>query len=264
MRRRKSRTKRNARYLAACNRGDVIYYRGMDGELRASGAVEWRGRSGRRAIATLAALLGVFGPLLWGCQAPVSPSELTMRTLRIGDYEAFVDDALAYLRRCDLPPEYVDRTGGLIVTKPTTSGQWFEWWRVDSQGGYQLLENSLHTVQRMVTIRIEPLKAPASQPTGAGAEATSSEAAAPTGDDVGTPLYRVSVRVDKLRYSAPERQVTTASGALAIYSERLPTTEGQQPKGHTVSWIPLGRDPLLESFLLDRLARLRADVAVAE
>jgi hypothetical protein len=66
---------------------------------------------------------------------------------------------------------------------------------------------------------------------------------------------RVSVRVDKQRYSAPERQVTTASGALAIYSEHLPTTEGllaSRTEGE--HWIPLGRDVLLEQYLLDTIA----------
>jgi hypothetical protein len=66
--------------------------------------------------------------------------------------------------------------------------------------------------------------------------------------------YRLVVQVDKLRYSAPERQITTASGALAIYSEHIPTTEGlHKAKSGNAHWVPLGRDILLESYLLAKI-----------
>jgi hypothetical protein len=49
--------------------------------------------------------------------------------------------------------------------------------------------------------------------------------------------------------------VTTASGALAIYNERLPTTEGLRgAASRGEHWVPLGRDVLLEGYLLDRIA----------
>jgi hypothetical protein len=73
------------------------------------------------------------------------------------------------------------------------------------------------------------------------------------------------VQVDKLRYSAPERQVTTGSGALAISSEKTPDVEGLRgPRSHRAEWVPLGRDPLLEAFLLQRIAGARPDVAISD
>jgi hypothetical protein len=213
------------------------------------------------------ALLPGLVAVMCGCQAPGQPTGPTATTLRIPDHDAFLDDSLSLLRRYDLQPEYVDRSNGVIVTKPTTSGQWFEWWRVDSQGGYQTLESSLHTTQRRVTVSVEPLDGgaqAAANESAAGQPAASlspSASSAPADVASAPARYRVAVRVDKSRYSAPERQVTTASGALGIYSERLPTTEGLKTKGHSVQWVPLGRDPLLEAFLLQKLTGLCPEAA---
>jgi hypothetical protein len=62
------------------------------------------------------------------------------------------------------------------------------------------------------------------------------------------------VSVNKARYAAPNRQLTTAAGALAFFDERLPTTEGLR-RGRTegAHWVDLGRDKNLEIALLDRI-----------
>jgi hypothetical protein len=155
-------------------------------------------------------------------------------TLRVTDKEALIDETLTLLRELDFPPDRVDRELGTIRAGPSTGGQWFEIWRRDVHGGYQMLESSLHTIRREVGVTIEPLST----------ESESDE-------------YRLSVEVNKFRYSAPDRQVTTASGALAIYSERLPTSEGlRNALSATHEWVPLGRDGLLEQALLARIAEL--------
>lgn len=158
--------------------------------------------------------------------------------LRIPDQDAFLNATLTLLREHDFPPDRVDRTAGLVITRPSTGKQWFELWRRDSIGGYQLFESSIHTVRRIVTVRVDP---------------------AEVGD--APDAFQVSVQVDKERHSAPERQVTTASGALAIYSERLPTTEGlMAARTEGEHWVPLGRDALFERYLLDQLAGVLAEV----
>ncbi|MBU0618191.1 MAG: hypothetical protein KKI02_10775 [Planctomycetes bacterium] len=159
------------------------------------------------------------------------PDGATQILLKIPDREAFIDDTLSLLRRRDFTPERVDRDAGLVVTQPSTGQQWFEFWRHDSIGGYQLLESSIHTVRRIVTVHVDPVEADS------------------PGDE-----FRVSVQVGKQRHSAPERQVTTASGALAIYSEHLPTTEGlAASRAEGEHWVPLGRDVQLELYLLDKI-----------
>ncbi|MBK9127080.1 MAG: hypothetical protein IPM13_04695 [Phycisphaerales bacterium] len=187
------------------------------------------------------------GLLLAGCAAPPQPTGPTEIVARIPDYERFMDESVSFLRRYDFAPTFVDREQGVIVTQPATSAQWFEPWRIDARGGYNLLESSLHTTRRQVTVTVDPIDP---RPAILAAAATALPAVAGAAD---APRYRVGVKVDKSRYSAPERQVTTASGALAIYSERLPTTEGLVPRGYTVQWIPQGRDPVLEQFILDEM-----------
>jgi len=201
---------------------------------------------------------------LAGCRAPLPPEGPTELRVYVPDYEAFFDAALSVLRRYDFSPDYADRTRGVIVSEPVTSGQWFEPWRVDSPGGYQLLESSLHTIRRTVTVRLQPLEdSPAeTQPTVADVLSEDWDREPPVW---GVKRYRVSVQVDKSRYSAPERQITTASGALAIYSTRIPTTEGiRGPASREIDWVPLGRDPLLEAFLLEKLANALPNVSVVD
>ncbi len=210
----------------------------------------------RLPVIIVALLLGGV-PGLTGCHAPAQPAGPTYIVLDVPDYDAFVDASLSVLRRYDFPPDRVERERGLIITHPATSGQWFEPWRADARGGYQLLESSLHTMRRVVTVNIEPLEA-------GQAAATDEEPLTTQPESARAGRYRMQVRVDKSRYSAPERQVTTASGALAIYSERLPTTEGLRgAQSRGAHWVPLGRDPLLESFLLDRLTDAVPSVFVA-
>lgn len=192
-----------------------------------------------RTVFFAAAVFFLVG-LLSGCQASPPPGGPTQITLGIPDREAFIDATLSLLRRRDFAPERVDRGAGVVVAQPSTGQQWFEFWRHDSLGGYQLLESSIHTVRRVVNVKMDPLEP--EQPDN---------------------KFRVSVQVDKQRYSAPERQVTTASGALGIYSERLPTTEGLlASRAEGEHWIPLGRDAQLERCLLDVIARETPSVTV--
>jgi hypothetical protein len=176
--------------------------------------------------------------LVFGCQAPLAPDGPTEMVLRIPDRDEFLDATLTLLRERDFPPERVNRADGVVLSRPSTSQQWFEFWRRDSLGAYQLFESSIHTIRRIVTVHMDP-----------------ADPASP-GD-----AFRVGVRVEKERYSAPERQVTTASGALAIYSERLPTTEGLlAAKTAGEHWVPLGRDLPFELYLLDKLASVLPEV----
>ncbi len=144
------------------------------------------------------------------------------------DFEALWEMTLRVLNRAKFTPDRRDRREGVITTKPITCQQWFEFWRHDAMGPYQWLESSMHTIQRLAVVRIVPKPDPG--------------------------RYRVSVRVDVFRYSAPERQVTTPSGALLMYSEKFPTESGEMIVPQEVlHWVRLGRDPHMEGALLRRI-----------
>lgn len=175
-----------------------------------------------------------FPCLLAACQAPPQPGGPTGVVMDIPDRELFIDQTLTLLREMDFTPRSVQRDRGAIVTQPTTSGQWFELWRSDSQGAYQAFESSIHTMRRILNIDIAP-------------ESEASE---------NSSLYRLTVAADKQRYSGVERQITTSSGALALYSSEVPTVDGRiGPAAVRENWTSLGRDALLEQHVLDRIVR---------
>lgn len=178
---------------------------------------------------------------LSGCAAPAVTSEPTRGFAVVAARDAFIDDVLTVLRERDFRPADVRRADGWIMTEPSTSKQWFEFWRADALGGYQALEASLHTIRRRVQVELAQDERRADN------------------------TLAITVTVEKERYTAPSRQVTTASGALAIYSEKLPTREGLRralaPAG---GWVPLGRDPLLEEHLLDIILSKAEAIAASE
>lgn len=196
---------------------------------------------------------------LTGCQRPNPPVEPTLSRITVADYESFVDRTITLLRERDFIPQVVDRQRGLIVTRPTVCRQWYEIWRDDPQDAYHVLEASLHTVRSIVTVRIErrPMEEAstdatlrsdkaATEPSPFSEETLSDASSRPAGET----LF-VSVEVEKSRYSTPERQVTTASGAIGLYSERIPTAEGLRKSAVALShWVPLGRDGDYERHLL--------------
>lgn len=187
-----------------------------------------------------------------GCEAPPAGGP-TETVLHIADRDVFIDRTLTLLRENDFRPQQVDRVEGVAIAGPSTSGQWFEFWRPDHQDAYQNLEASLHTIRRMAIVRVIPASV---------SPEAASQPGAPTVADDGQ--YRVNVTVEKSRYSAPERQITTAVGVLGIYSSRLPTEEGLRNARTTGEhWVPLGRDMLLEQWFLERLAGLAATPAPA-
>ena len=191
-----------------------------------------------------------------GCQAPAAPTGPTEMVMQLASYQRFLDDSITLLRQNDFPPDFVDRTHGLIVTQPATTGQWFEIWRADSRGAYQTLESNLHTMRRVIRVAVEPVESETMRPIAefdaqASATGTPARSAEANGKNAES---RVRVLVEKSRLTQPERQVTTASGAMGMYSLRTPTAEGERHK-RDQHWVPEGRDGELEAWVLEQLSR---------
>lgn len=200
----------------------------------------------RSALAT-----GIFGIALLfttGCQPPPRAMGPTYAVVRAPHYESMVADTMTVLRENEFEPARLSREQGRLVTAPRTSQQFFEFWRHDAIGPYQFFESSVHTTRRIVRVQFLPLDEPARKAQAAGLHDV------PAADLTGE--YRLVVQVDKERYSAPERQITTASGALRIYNEALPTEEGiRRSRDRSEHWIPQGRDVLLENYLLSKILK---------
>ncbi len=188
-----------------------------------------RQRHHRAGLALPAVLLALAG--LPGCMDPPSEYGPVQADVFVEDeyhFEELWDTTLRVLRQWNLEPDRQDPRAGVITTKPITSQQWFEFWRYDAIGPYQWAEASLHTIQRVAVVKIDRT------------------------EERGR--YRVTVKVEAFRHSSPERQVTTPSGALIMYSEKLPTEDGELLEPwEAVHWVRLGRDPRMEGVLLRRI-----------
>ncbi len=74
---------------------------------------------------------------------------------------------------------------------------------------------------------------------------------APLEDAGGT---RLTVSVHKERFSGPDRQFNSSGAAYQFFGYNLPSTAGVarvDPEGE--HWIDAGRDPAMESYLLDAI-----------
>jgi len=195
-----------------------------------------------RAVSTVLAALLLCAAWLGGCAAPAPPQDLATAFLAAEDFSFVWDQTLESLRKMGFQPDRQDRSNRVIITLPETSAQWFEWWRSDVADPYSMTESSIQTVHRVVTIQY----------------------GAPTADGKPIPL---TVRVDVSRLFVPERQITTASNGLNLFSARVPTVEGERQESgiRRNEWVLLGRDAAQEQRVLDRiLAACGGQVAAAD
>jgi len=175
-------------------------------------------------------VLGCGLSVLGGCQRPAGTVSMERPEVRVArvDFDQAWDEVLDVLSEHYFQSDYQNPRSGRIVTHPTVSKQWFEFWRDDALGAYQQLESSLHTIRRRVEVTFVPV------------------------DD----SYDVNLAVHIQRKTQPQRQVTTASGALQIYREKLPIYTGEKLPAAAagVWWVNVGTDGLLEAYLLERIA----------
>ncbi len=163
-----------------------------------------------------------------GCQRPIQSESPTAALVDVPDREQLDflwDTCLRVLRRYGLQPDRQDRRAGVITTGPVTVPNWFELWRPDMPRGFQFAEANLSTIRRVACIKLEPLEA---------------------AND-----YRLTTEVNLQRHSTPERQVSTAAGAIQMFSAKLPIYTGEMiDEEQAVRWIQLGRDVRFEQALL--------------
>jgi hypothetical protein len=172
-----------------------------------------------------------------GCHQPLAPAGRTAERFLVADeqqFDSLWDACQTVLRRDRFRLDRVDRLAGTITTYPTTSQQFFEFWRHDVDTAHDLARASLTTERRRVTVQVDRAKA--------------------------NPLdCLVCVTVNKERLSAPERQYNNSAAVLRLYASDLPG-EGGEPRltRQNDYWIDEGRDGAMERWILRRIAG-RAD-----
>jgi hypothetical protein len=202
---------------------------------------------------TLSLLMGTAAA---GCQRPARPESPTATTIKDEDVQAVWDSALAVLQKHDFRPDRQDRTGGVIITFPTTSMQWHEPWRQDVADAYGLGEASLHTIQRKATVRFihgaEHGRSDRNGESSSPPQATSQSSAA---GGLKPQAWTLDVQVDVYRLSVPEYQLTSSSSGIHSFDADIPAVTGEIEKSAESArrWVLLGRDGAMEERLLSRI-----------
>jgi len=147
------------------------------------------------------------------------------------DTDAETAEAVAtrILRQLRFEPIIPQKSKGHIETGPVTGASWFEFWRQDTLGRRQVAESSLHTVRRRATVSISPSD-------GGGS--------------------KVFVRVIKERVSAPDATADSFGSTFSVHEvEESDLMRRDALEETDYTWLPLGRDPLLEQDILQRIHR---------
>ena len=147
-------------------------------------------------------------------------------------FDAVWGVCLASLKDRGLEVDRQDRRFGLIVSKPTVGQQFFEFWRKDAVNSDGLLLSSLHTVRRIVSIRV------------------TSQGAMQFEVQVEAQAQRASIATDQLDNAAEAFEMLQQHGVPASPSLRDYT----RPQGEPV-WVDIGREPDLEQSILEDISR---------
>ncbi len=195
-----------------------------------------------------AALVGSILLPLAGCEVnytqpvvspqPMTPQERNFETVWQGsiqmlDQYGFASDPLRGGTQ--------DRREGVIRTAPMVGRHWFEFWRKDYAGNFDLAENTLQTIYRQVTVRVKP--------------------ASPNSTQYSALVEVQTFRSDKTPRWQPHDTSTIYSmfqvPGQAISEHTFVLNETTEPPGTVV--VPLGRNTELEAKMAMDLAKIIAN-----
>ena len=124
---------------------------------------------------------------------------------------------------------------GYIRTRPLAGAQFFEFWRSDNAGADNWLESNLHSIRRVVELKMSE----------------QDEGPPQSGDRL-----CINCEVQKYRLSMPEHEVSSSARAYEMFSESNPALQNlrlnpEQKAG--MAWIDLGKDRPLAAEILKRI-----------
>jgi hypothetical protein len=175
-----------------------------------------------RTVLVLAALM-----LPLGCAGPkhVVPPDLN------GASRAQIMRAAEHtLGRMHFTIEKLDAEQGIIRTQPLRGAQAFEFWRSDNVGLHNAAEANLHSIRRVVEVRIT--------------------------EDQGRMSVDCHVQVQRL--SLPENEVASISQAFQMHSTSVggvQTLKLSPRQSQAMAWIDLGQDDRLAAKILRAITR---------
>ncbi len=168
---------------------------------------------------------------LTGCADKPQPQWDSVATTNVS-FDDLWDACLASLKKRDFQIDRRDRRFGLIVTKPVIGKQIFEFWRKDTADFDDLLNSSLHTIRRTVTITI-------TKPSSMQFQV-----------DVPAQAQRASIPGDQLDNTAEAFELLGRQGVPASPSKR----DYARPQAEPL-WVDIGREPALEQAIMTDITR---------
>lgn len=172
-------------------------------------------------------VVALAGLVLAGCRATgPAASRVDVQLPDEQAYRQFWSHAITSVRHFGYDLDRADPAAGVITSHPLTSKQWFEFWRNDTIAASQVLEASIQTIRRQVRLNIKPIP--------------------------GKGEYLVSAVVNVQRQDRAEPQITTPSNVMQAFN---PKSSMAAALPGDIVWVDLGRDPVLEAALLERVAR---------
>ncbi|MCF7974702.1 MAG: hypothetical protein K9N55_12870 [Phycisphaerae bacterium] len=129
----------------------------------------------------------------------------------------------------------LDTATGTLTTNPLPGAQFFEFWRKDAASSTSLVESSLHTIRRSVTLEFSE-------------------------QDTST-VARCLVLTERL--NVPNRDVTGHSRANSVLTETsssIPTMRLDQAQKDGMDWVSLGYDPDLAQSILYHIETELTDI----
>jgi protease II len=146
------------------------------------------------------------------------------------------------LARIHFTIEKADANSGVIKTTPLRGAQFFEFWRSDNIGAFNTAEANLHSIRRIVELRISQL--------------VTAQAVAGEGQDE---KLAIGCDVQVQRLSLPQRQADSSSQVYQMFSKSSPSMQRliiNPEQKRLMAWIDLGKDTLLETEILKRISSM--------
>jgi len=114
---------------------------------------------------------------------------------------------------------------GIIVTKPLPGGEFFEFWRDDSVGGFNTTEASIHTLRRTAQLDLS--------------------------QENGQTCINCTVKTERLYM--PRIDVSSSGEAFRMYGLTSKTRQRIELPSQQRSWVDLGQDKMLATRILNRI-----------
>ncbi len=121
-----------------------------------------------------------------------------------------------------------DVSSGVIITKPLSGAQFFEFWRKDNVGSRNFEEANLQSIQRIAKLLFSR-------------------------NEQGNMC--VNCNVDVQRLNLPEREITGSISMSGLFTKSGSSRQNLKLYGGEKSWDDLGRDKELETAILQRIEK---------